>query len=153
MLDPPIPADHSDETEDRPVTGPGETEPELVSGARSMRRAVRPKRRARPILPGSDPTADAAWFVVQMTKKYPELSKADKHRVLTAIKAALPPKPSVGRPWREDVTQAMRLESDGVTRREIYRRLGKATRDEQHALREAMRQRRARMRKRDKSRP
>jgi hypothetical protein len=116
-----------------------------------MRRAVRSNRRARPILPGSDPTADAAWFVVQMTKKYPQFSKADKHRVLTLIKAALPPKPSVGRPRREDVTQAMRLEAGGITRREIYCRLGKATRDEQHALREAMRQRRARMRKRDKS--
>jgi hypothetical protein len=145
--------DYSDEKEDKPVTGPGQTEPELVSGARSMRRAVRPKRRARPILPGSDPTADAAWFVVQMTKKYPQLSKADKHRLLVVIKTALPPKPSVGRPRREDVTEAIRLEAEKISRPEIYRRLGKATRDQQHALREAMRQRRARMRKRDKSRP
>ena len=105
----------------------------------------------RTILPGSDPTADAAWFVVQMTKKYPELSKPDKHRVLTVIKAALPPKPSVGRPRREDVTQAMRLEAEKISRQEIYHRLGKATCDQKHALREAMRQRRARMRKRDKS--
>jgi hypothetical protein len=145
--------DYSDEKEDRPVTGPGETEPELVSGARSMRRAVRPKRRARSILPGSDPTADAAWFAVQMAKKYPQLSKADKQSLLVVIKTALPPKPSVGRPRREDVTQAMRLEAEKICRKEIYRRLDKTTRAEQHALREAMRQRRARMRKRDKSRP
>ena len=59
----------------------------------------------------------------------------------------------MGRPRREDVTQAMMLEADGVPRKEIYRRLGKATNDQQHALREAIRQRRARMRKheRDKS--
>jgi hypothetical protein len=86
-----------------------------------------------------------------MAKKYPQLSSADKHRVLVAIKTALPPKPSVGRPRREDVTQAMRLEADGVSRKEIYRRLGKTTHEQQHALREAMRQRRARRRKRDKS--
>jgi hypothetical protein len=30
----------------------------------------------------------------------------------------------------------MRLEADGVKRLEIYCRLGKATRDQQHALRE-----------------
>jgi hypothetical protein len=86
-----------------------------------------------------------------MAEKYPHLSKADKHRVLVAIKTALPPKPSAGRPCREDVTEATRLEADGVTRGEIYRRLGKVTREQQHALREAMRQRRARKRKkRDK---
>src|SRR5215813_15578130 len=86
-----------------------------------------------------------------MAKKYPLLSSADKHRVLAAIKSGLPPKPSAGRPWREDVTEAMRLEADHVSRGEIYRRLGKTTHEQQHALREAMRQRRARKRKRDKS--
>jgi hypothetical protein len=100
--------------------------------------------------PGDDPTADAASFAGEMAEKYPHLSRAEKHRVLVAIKTALPPKPSVGRPCRDDVTEAMRMEADGVTRGEIYGRLGKTTRDQQHALREAMRQRRARKRKRDK---
>jgi hypothetical protein len=111
----------------------------------------RVKRRARLDLPGSDPTADAAWFAVQMAKKYPLLCSADKHRVLTAIKTGLPPKPAAGRPRREDVTEAMRLEADHVSRKEIYRILGKNTHEQQHALREAMRQRRARRRRRDKS--
>jgi hypothetical protein len=61
-------------------------------------RALRPKRRARSILPGNDPKADAAWFAAQMARKYPQLSKADKQRLLVVIKTALPPKPSVGRP-------------------------------------------------------
>jgi hypothetical protein len=132
-----------------------QAEPEgLHFGERgSTRKAISPKRWARPILPGNEPTADAAWFAVQVTKKYPQLSKADKHRVLATIKTALPPKASAGRPRREDVTEAMRLEADGVKRLEIYCRLGKITRDQQHALREAMRQRRARTRKRDKSAP
>jgi hypothetical protein len=45
----------------------------------------------------------------------------------------------------------MRLEADGVARKEIYRLLDKTTHHQKHTLREAMRQRRARMRKRDKS--
>jgi hypothetical protein len=49
------------------------------------------------------------------------------------------------------VTEALRLEGEGATRKEIYIRLRKVTRDEKHALTEAMRQRRARTRKRDKS--
>jgi hypothetical protein len=124
-------------TKPKPVAIPGESVAlKSVPGTRHTRtRAVRPKRRARSILPGNDPTADAAWFVVHMTKKYPELSKPDKHRVLTVIKAALPPKPSVGRPRREDVTQAMRLEADGVARQEIDRLLDKTTHHQKHALR------------------
>ena len=46
-----------------------------------------------------------------------------------------------GRPRREDVTEALRLEAAGASRKEIYRKLGKSTAIEQHALREAMRQR------------
>jgi hypothetical protein len=51
-----------------------------------------------------------------------------------------------GRPPRADVTEALRLEASGASRKEIYRLLGKD--DEQHALREAMRQRKARKRRR-----
>lgn len=52
-----------------------------------------------------------------------------------------------GRPPRADVSEALRLEACGVSRKEIYRRLGKVTRDEQHAMREAMRLRRYRARR------
>jgi hypothetical protein len=49
-----------------------------------------------------------------------------------------------GRPRYKDITEAMRMEAAGVSRKEIYRRLGKATPLAQHALKEAMRQRRRR---------
>ena len=55
-----------------------------------------------------------------------------------------------GRPRREDVTQALRMEAAGETRRSIYQQLGKSAIHEQHALREAMRQRKFRKRARDK---
>jgi len=42
-------------------------------------------------------------------------------------------KASAGRPRREDVTEAVRLEADDVKRQEIYCRLGKTTRDQQQA--------------------
>lgn len=51
---------------------------------------------------------------------------------------------SRGRPRRQDVTEALRLEAAGVSRKEIYRRLEKNTRDSQRSLREAMRQRKLR---------
>jgi hypothetical protein len=57
-----------------------------------------------------------------------------------------------GRPRRADVTEALRLESQGVVRSVIYSRLGKSTQQEKHALVQAMRQRKRRMRsKRDGS--
>ena len=65
----------------------------------------------------------------------------------------LRPNRKVGRPKRADVTEALRLEAEGVSRQQIYRRLSKNTRDEQHALREAMRMRKYRQRKRDKLEP
>jgi hypothetical protein len=102
-------------------------------------------------LPGANPAASARWFVAQMAKKYPHATRADKASVLALIKKGLPPNPGPGRPRRADVTEALHLEAAGVSRKEIYRRLGKATHNEQHALREAMRQRKARRRKRDKS--
>ena len=45
------------------------------------------------------------------------MSKAEKHHVLTAIKTGLPPMPTVGRPRREDVTEALRLETDTISLR------------------------------------
>ena len=63
------------------------------------------------------------------------------------------PSRRAGRPKRADVTEALRLEAEGVSRQQIYRRLSKNTRDEQHALREAMRMRKYRQRKRDKDEP
>jgi len=65
----------------------------------------------------------------------------------------LGPKRKTGRPKRADVTEALLLEAQGVSRQQIYRRLSKNTRDEQHALREAMRMRKYRQRKRDKLEP
>ena len=65
----------------------------------------------------------------------------------------LGPNRKAGRPERADVTEALRLEAEGVSRQQIYRRLSKNTREEQHALREAMRMRKYRQRKRDKLEP
>ncbi len=65
----------------------------------------------------------------------------------------LGPNRKAGRPKRADVTEALRLEAEGVSRQQIYRRLSKNTREEQHALREAMRMRKYRQRKRDKLEP
>jgi hypothetical protein len=91
------------------------------------------------------------WFAEQFKQKYPGLTRADKKQLLASIQRHVPPYPAPGRPRRADVTQALQLEGENISRKEIYHRLGKATRDEQHALREAMRQRRARSRNRDKS--
>jgi hypothetical protein len=51
-----------------------------------------------------------------------------------------------GRKRSADVTLALDFEDAGVSRKDIYARLGKATPSEQHALREAMRQRKRRQR-------
>jgi hypothetical protein len=115
-----------------------------------VRVVVRPwPRESR--LPGVSPEQTALWFVQQFARQYPGLTRADKKHLLARIQRQVPPYPSPGRPCRTDVTQALQFEGEGVSRTEIYHRLGKATREEQHALREAMRQRKARGRKRDKS--
>ena len=106
------------------------------------------------LLPGQTAEQSAAWFVDQLKHRYPDLSRAEKTRLEILVHRTLPPLPAPkGRPPRSDVTQALQLEREGISRREIYCRLGKATRDEQHALREAMRQRKSRSRKRDNSTP
>jgi hypothetical protein len=51
-----------------------------------------------------------------------------------------------GAPRKDEVTLALWWEHNGVSRPEIYSRLGKQTRPEQAGLREAMRQRRKRRR-------
>jgi hypothetical protein len=53
-----------------------------------------------------------------------------------------------GRPRSAEVTEALRLDSEGVARSVIYSRPGKVSRDERHALVQAMRQRKRRMRRR-----
>jgi hypothetical protein len=53
-----------------------------------------------------------------------------------------------GRPRRRDVTRALQLAAQGLSRKDIYRLLGKTTPVEQHALRESMRLRRFRQRRR-----
>jgi hypothetical protein len=113
--------------------------------------ASRWKRKRRRKLPAQTLEGDIHWFADQLRRKYPDWSTATKKHVLSQLQRELPPCPRpVGRPRRQDVTEALQLEAAGVSRKEIYRRLGKGARDEQHALREAMRQRRARKRKRDK---
>jgi hypothetical protein len=107
--------------------------------------------RSRDTLFGTSPGEDAARFAELMGRKYPHLTTPEKHQLLTALRKALPPQPQAGRPRRADVTEAIELELQGAPRKEIYRRLGKATRDQQHALLEAMRQRRFRKRRRDNS--
>lgn len=57
-----------------------------------------------------------------------------------------------GRPRWDDVTEALRLEAAGTSRKEIYCQLGNRTAPEQHALREAMRQRKWRGRRKPKLR-
>lgn len=51
---------------------------------------------------------------------------------------------SRGRQPSEEVTTALMLENEGVSRKDIYVQLGKNNRLEQHALSEAMRQRKFR---------
>ena len=52
-----------------------------------------------------------------------------------------------GRKPSEEVTVALKLDSEGVSRKDIYRQLGKTTPPEKHALREAMRQRKFRQKR------
>jgi hypothetical protein len=125
-------------------------------GLKRVRRVVRVVRRPNPRmregrLPGDSPEQSTRWFVDQFSRKYPGLTTADKRHLLAFIKRNLPPLSSPGRPRREDVTKAIQLERENVSRKEIYRRLGKVTPAQQRSLLEAMRQRRARSRKRDKS--
>src|SRR5262249_50093226 len=105
-----------------------------------VRRRPRNGRRTWVVLSGASPDQDAAWFAEQMSRKYPDLASAEKRQVLTVIRKALP-QCRRGSHQHADVTEALRLEAEGMSRKEVYRRLGKATRDQQHALREAMRQR------------
>ncbi len=62
-----------------------------------------------------------------------ELARRERHR-------------RPGRPKHDDITEALRLESEGVSRKEIYRRLRKTTHKDQHDLKEAMRARKYRQR-------
>jgi hypothetical protein len=114
---------------------------------------VHTKRPAtRKILLGADREADVRWFLKELTQKYPQWTRADKSDTLSLIRRDLPPPPNpVGRPHRQDVTDALRWEAEGVPRKTIYVRLQKLTRADQQSLKEAMRQRKFRMRRRDKS--
>jgi hypothetical protein len=56
-----------------------------------------------------------------------------------------------GRPRNADVTEGLRLKSEGKDYPEIYARLGKQTKAEKLALRDAMRKRKHRAKKGDKS--
>jgi len=56
-----------------------------------------------------------------------------------------------GRPPKDEITVALQLEEQGVSRQKIYQQLGKSDRDSKTALREAMRQRKARANKKKPS--
>ena len=60
------------------------------------------------------------------------------------------PKAPVGKPRKQDINEAARLRAEGQPWRVIYVRLGKSSRDEQHALRAAIRQRNLRAKRRAK---
>lgn len=77
-------------------------------------------------------------------KEFPIPDRQQANRAGRLFARALYPIARRGRPQRSDVTKALRLEAEGKTRKEIYRLLGKATHEQQHALREAMRQRKRR---------
>ena len=99
-------------------------------------------------LPGNNLKSDAEWFAEQIKLKYLDLPKSAKKLLLTVLRSKLPPESRPGRPPRADVTEALRLETEGYNRTEVYRRLKKHSREEQRALRESMRQRKARRRRR-----
>jgi hypothetical protein len=52
-----------------------------------------------------------------------------------------------GRPRRQDVSEALKLEAEGKTRIQIYSALGKTTEEEKRALRDSMRMRKFRERR------
>jgi hypothetical protein len=54
-----------------------------------------------------------------------------------------------GRPPHDEISIAMKLESEGIPRKNIYQHLNKTTREQQRVLSEAMRQRRLRQRRAD----
>lgn len=54
-----------------------------------------------------------------------------------------------GRPPDNEISIAMKLESEGIPRKNIYQHLNKTTREQQRVLSEAMRQRRLRRRRTD----
>jgi len=63
------------------------------------------------------------------------------------ISRLIAPNGNPGRPRSIEVTEAVRLHAEGLQWRVIYVRLGKRTRDEQYALRGAVRNRRYRARR------
>jgi hypothetical protein len=82
-----------------------------------------------------------------LRKHYAILDRDAADRAAHFFARALFPR-RVGRPKRLDVTLALKWEAEGLSRKEIYRRLGKHTGAAQRLLCEAMRQRRLRRRQR-----
>ena len=104
------------------------------------------RHRHRPTLP------DALTRALQQAarairKHYPIRTRSQADRAGKQFARALFPR-RAGRPRRRDVTRALQLEAQGVGRKDIYRLLGKTTPPQQHALRESMRLRRFRQRRR-----
>ena len=79
-----------------------------------------------------------------LRKEFPIPDRQQANRAGRVFARALYPTPSSGRPQHSDVTKALHLQADGKSRKEIYRLLGKKTHEKQHALSEAMRQRKLR---------
>jgi hypothetical protein len=106
------------------------------------------RRRGGPALPPELAAAvlKAARLIKQRFKAHLDQRRVSEQAGQLFLRGLWPRRP--GRPRHADVTEALRLESQQVTAKEIYRRLGKTDRLLQHALREAMRQRKTRARRR-----
>ena len=100
----------------------------------------------RPTLP--DALARALQQAARAIRKhYPIRTRSQADRAGKLFARALFPR-RAGRPRRRDVTRALQLAAQGLSRKDIYRVLGKCNPAQQHALREAMRQRKFRVQKR-----
>ena len=109
-------------------------------------RDARTQNGHRPALP-DDLTRALQQAARVVRKHYPIRTRSQADRAGKLFARALFPR-RAGRPRRRDVTRALQLQAQGISRKEIYRVLRKRTRDQQHALRESMRLRRFRQRRR-----
>jgi hypothetical protein len=121
------------------------TKPQLKSAEKTLPARTR-RQRVSAVLP--QPLADAIAEAARGILKNHVIH--DKPRANQAARlflhALYPSEP--GRPKSSDVTTALQLKAEGKSNKEIYRLLGKTTQPEQHSLREAMRQRKIRERRR-----
>ena len=124
--------------------------PAVAVEAKQDAQGSRTQHRHRPTLP-DDLTRALTQAARAIRKHYRIISRSQADRAGKLFARALFPR-RAGRPRSRDVTRALEMEAQGISRKEIYVRLGRRTRLQQLTLREAMRQRRLRVRRR-RSRP